>query len=404
MLTEVALKKLKPMSKPYKRADSEGLYVLVKPSGSILWRFDYSFRKKRKTLSFGAYPDVTLSVARKRRDAAKEQLTLGGDPGARDKPISETTSPSFEEVGKLWFAARSNGWSPAHAVRISNRIEGDVYPELGRLAIDTITPKMVLDTIRKIEDRGAIELAKRIKNYCGEIFRFAIPEGWVERDPTADIRDALKPPKRKKRRAFLKLSEMGEFRRRLTADQSLDASTKDALELTVLTVLRSMEIRFATKREFEGLGGPDALWRIPPARMKIKNRPAEHLVPLSRQAQNLVIRLIDRAKGDLILPGEAVAGVLSENTMLFALYRLGYRSRATVHGFRSTFSTAANEAYDDGRRLWHPDAIERQLAHVEENEVRGSYNAAEYLPERRRMMQWWADLVWPDDPFLDMLG
>jgi integrase len=232
---------------------------------------------------------------------------------------------------------------------------------------------------------------------CGSVFRFAIASGWQTRDATADIKGALKKRKKTVHRAFIRPAEMGEFLLKLSEDQKEEQDTKDALLLTILTAVRTDELRFARKAEFENIKGDKPLWRIPKERMKMDR---EHLIPLSSQAAAIGRRLENLLERQPLLFSRATrSGTISENTMLYCLYRLGYHSRATVHGFRRTFSTLANEATkiidSEEVPMWHPDWVERCLAHVPEDQVRAAYNAAEYLPQRRRLLQWWGD--WLDE-------
>lgn len=393
-LTIIALQNAKPTEKAFKLHDTAGLYALVAPSGSKLWRFDYSFEGKRRTLALGKWPDVSLVAARERRDAAKQKLADGRDPSdTRNLPTGSTMT--FREAATHWFQNRKGQWEVSYSSRIWNRLHDDIFPPLGSKAVDRIEPTEVLKAIRAIEERGAIELAKRVKNYCSDVFALSIAEGWCEHNPAADITKALKPSPKKKRRAFIRAHLLPDFREKFAAAVDLEPVTRLALKFTILTALRTNEVRFAQKDDFEDLDGPEPMIRIPGDRMKVKEVP-EHLVPLSRQAVAVVKEALERFPDGALLFPSGGGRAISQNTMLFALYGMGYHSKATVHGFRTTFSTAANEARAGGRRQWSSDAIERQLAHVEQNEVRASYNAAEYMDERRELMQWWADLCWPE--------
>jgi integrase len=388
---------------PYKLTDGGGLYVLVTPAGGRLFRFDYRHAGKRKTMALGAFPDVTLADARQRRDKAKAALVDGIDPGETratkitlGRAAKAKRGPTFEEVGRDWFAMRTANWASSYRGRILSRLEGDIYPVLGSRPINDIEAPDILAAIRAIEDRGAIELAKRVKNYCSEIFQFGIGEGRCKRNPAAEIGKALKKKPPTKHRAKIPAKEMPAFFKRLAQDQG-DELTHLALRWTMLTMVRTQETRFALKREIEG-----DLWRIPAQRMKMR---VEHLVPLSRQALALLPRIIELS-GDseylFAMPGSK-SGVISENRMLDCLYRMGYRGKATVHGFRGLASTVLNESTrmvdGDEVRRWHEDWIERQLAHVPEDEIRGTYNSAEWIGPRRRMLQWWADQLttWEKD-------
>lgn len=382
-LSAIAVKNARPQGKPYKLADQDGLYLLVTATGSRLWRFDYRHEGKRRTLAIGKFPATGLGEARDQLGAARALLAKGQDP-SKAKRARRGDDGSFEKVARRWFEANKAGWSSDYAETILNRLERNIFPEIGKRPIAEIDEAEMLRVIRIIERRGAVEAARRINNYCSSIFRFAKAEGAVVSNPTSEIREALqkRPPKR--RRAALRASELPTFLSQL-ADYDGDGLTKLALRLTILTMVRTTETRFARWTEFEDLEGREPLWRIPADRMKMRS---EHVVPLSHQAVDVIrqIRELQRDR-ELLFAAPTRSGVSSENTMLFAMYRMGYHGRATVHGFRGTASTILNE---EG---FNSDWIERQLAHVERDEVRGAYNVAEYLPGRRQMLQWWADYL-----------
>lgn len=263
-----------------------------------------------------------------------------------------------------------------------------------------ITPPDVLEMIRKIEARGALDISRRAKQGVGQIFQFAIACGLVSSDPTTHLRGALKPRPRVKHMSRLPLTELPQFLLKLQKYEEegdrRSAITRDAVTFALLTWVRTKELRFAVRSEFEDLDGKAPVWRIPAERMKMGR---EHFVPLSKQAATIARRMIIASTGEFLFPGVAPKKPLSENTMIYALYRLGYHSRQTVHGFRGLASTWANEQLVEfGKpamwiRRYHEDWVEMQLAHSEDNEVRGAYNAAEYLVPRRRMMQDWADFL-----------
>jgi integrase len=396
-LNGLVIRRLAAAERPYKRADGDGLYLLVRsrpaPGGegfevaARLWRFDYCFDGLRKTLALGSWPDVGLLDARAARDAAKRQLQVGDDPGAARRvakaEAEHAPQHTFAATARRWLAARAAKWGPRYTGRVTRRVEKDLLPELGAEDVGAIEPPRLLEVIRLVEDRGAIETARRVNGYAGEIFRMAIAEGRAARDPSPDIIAGLASKPEVKHRAALKATEFPVFLAALTASDE-EEDTADALMLTLYTAVRTTETRFAAGAEFEALEDDAiALWRLSPARMKMRH---EHLVPLSRQAAAIARRRVARHGKGLLFPRDTRSGTISENTMLYALYRLGWHSRATVHGFRGAFSTIANEAE------WNRDWIERQLAHRQSG-VRGAYNAAEYLPGRRRLLQWWADWV-----------
>lgn len=366
-LSDTACRNAKPGDKPRKLTDAGNLYLLVQPTGSRLWRWNYRFDGKQKTMAFGKYPEVSLSEARSRRDEARAMLAAGLDP-ANPKPVE---SINFEEVAREWIKSRID-WSPGHLSRILSRLEEDVFPEFGHVSVSLLDAPTILAALRKVEARGALEVAKRLRQTIGQIMRYAIATGRASRDPAADLRGAMKPSPRVRHMAALRENDLPEFLTKLDAYDG-DLRTRLAIELVMRTFVRTGEIRGARWSEIDG-----DLWRIPEERMKMGR---EHVVPLPPQTLAVLERL--KALGD----PEFVCR-MSENTMLYAMYRMGYHSRATIHGFRSTASTILNES-----GLWSPDAIERQLAHVPGNVVRSAYNAAQYLPERRKMMAWWNDFL-----------
>lgn len=372
-LTDAACRTAKPTEKPYKLTDAAGLYLLVQPNGSRLWRMDYAFAGKRRTAALGKYPAITLAQARAERERIKTMLREGKDPGAKAAALQ-----TFEQVARRWFADNHAKWKTSYSARFWSRIESDILPTLGSKAIDRIEPPEILLLLRAIEDREAIYTAKRICEMVNTIFRYAIAEGLTKFNPAADLKPALKPMPDVKHRAKLAESELSEFFRRLRASGA--GRTQLALELVAHTFVRPNEIQFGRWDEIDG-----DVWTIPGERMKMGKT---HMVPLTRQSQDLLRRLRDLSDGSpWMLPG-AVSNKkpISNNTLLYYLYDIGYARKATVHGFRGTASTALNES-----GLWQSDWIERQLAHVPLDKVRSSYNAAEWWPQRVAMMTWWSD-------------
>lgn len=399
-LSELQAKNAKPGERAYKLADGGGLFLLIQPNGAKLWRMKYRHGGKEKLLSFGAYPQVGIAAAREKRTLAKAMLVEGRDPMENRSEMRPEEGETFLVVAKRWHKNRESALDPAHAKRVWSRLERDVFPALGGKLIHEITPPDVLAMVRKIEARGALDISRRAKQGVGQIFQFAIASGLASTDPTAHLRGALKPRPRVKHMSRISLSELPIFLDKLRAYKGegdrRSSITRDALMLTLLTWVRTKELRFAVKREFENLDGKAPLWRIPGERMKMGR---EHLVPLSVQAAKIAKRLIASSSGKFLFPGTTPEKPMSENTMIYALYRLGYHSRQTVHGFRGLASTWANEQLVEfGEppmwiRKYHEDWVEMQLAHSEENEVRGAYNAAEYIVPRRRMIQDWADFL-----------
>lgn len=399
-LTELQAKNAKSRERAYKLADGEGLYLLVQPSGAKLWRMKYRYGGREKLLSFGTYPTVGIAEAREQRTLAKAMLVERKDPMKNRFEMEPQEAETFRKIAKRWHKNRESALDPAHAKRVWSRLERDVFPVLGHKLMHEITPPDVLAMIRKIEARGALDISRRAKQGVGQIFQFAIASGLASADPTAHLRGALKPRPRVKHMSRIPLGELPTFLEKLRTyvedGERRSTTTRDALMLALLTWVRTKELRLAVKSEFENLDGNAPLWRIPGARMKMGR---EHLVPLSAQATEIAKRAIEGSSGELLFPGTTPERPMSENTMIYALYRLGYHSRQTVHGFRGLASTWANEQLVEfGEpamwiRKYHEDWVETQLAHSEEDEVRGAYNAAEYIVPRRRMMQDWADFL-----------
>jgi integrase len=303
----------------------------------------------------------------------------------RKRAAKVATGNTFEAIAREWHENWKDARSPYYAEQILRRLDADVFRAIGRRPIAELEPPELLDMLRKVEKRGADEMARRLKQLVGQIFRFAIVTGRAKRDPSADLKDALRATGEPQRHRAMPLPELPTFLQKLET-YSGEQQTKLALKLMTLTFLRTTELRAGKWNELENLDENSAQWRVPAERMKMR---LEHLVPLSRQAV-AVLRELRTLSGSSpnIFPSPGKGGCMSSNTMLYALYRMGYHRRATTHGFRAVASTILNES-----NLFNRDWIERQLAHVERNEVRRAYNAAEWMPNRRRMMQWWADHI-----------
>ena len=386
-LTATSIKNARTVDKPLKLFDGGGLYLLVNPNGARWWRFKYRYLGKEKLLSFGTYPDISLKDARDRRDEARKQLAADIDPGEHRKAMKSTlavrSENSFEIVAREWFAKYSPIWAAGHSDKISRRLERDIFPWLGGRPIAELTAPELLAALRRIESRGAIETAHRAQQNCSQVFRYAVATGRAERDPTADLRGALTPVKERHHASITDPMRVGELMRAIDGYRG-SFVTKSALRLAPLVFVRPGELRKAEWVEFD-LDGAE--WRIPAARMKARE---QHIVPLAKQAV-AILQDLHGLTGDKqhVFPGVRTNGrAMSENTVNAALRRLGYaKDEMTGHGFRSMASTLLNE------QGWHRDAIERQLAHAERNNVRAAYNFAEHLPERRKMMQALADYL-----------
>ena len=386
-LTDTAIKNLKATGKVHKHADGGGLYVHVSPTGGKLWRMFYRFEGKAKVLSFGAYPEVTLKMARDLRDQAKALRARGIDPGEHKKAAlrheQELANNTFENIAREWHAKFSERWEPKNAKKILTRMEKDIFPFIGFMPITDIKPKELLATVRRIEARGAVEYAHRTMQYCGKVFRYAIATGRAERDITADLRGAIPPPKTTHRATITDPVKVGQLLRAIDSYEGY-AIVACALKLAPLTFVRPGELRGAEWVEFNL---EKAEWRIPASRMKMKE---QHIIPLAQQAMEIIAKLHDiTGQGKYLFPSvRTIERSISDNTINAALRRMGYaKDEMTGHGFRSMASTLLNE------QGWNGDAIERQLAHAERNKVRAAYNFAEFLPERRKMMQSWADYM-----------
>lgn len=384
-LTDITCKNAKGSEKPRKLTDGKGLYLEVMPNGSRYWRLKYSFAGKEKRLALGVYPAVSLVEAREKSQEAKKLLANSIDPSAakKEEKLKQVLSVtnSFESIALEWHENQKLKWTERYAFYVLKRLQADIFSPLGTKSITEIKAPELLAVLRTIEARDAIDIAHRALQTCGQIFRYAIATGKAERDITPDLKGALKTRK-KENYTRLEASELPEFFSKLESYDG-DVQTRQALELLVLTFVRSGELRGA---RWDEINLEAKEWRIPAERMKMRD---PHIVPLSAQAVE-VLNQIKPVTGHLehVFPNRnRPSTFISENTMLYALYRMGYHSRATVHGFRATASTILNE------HGFKPDVIERQLAHGERNKVRASYNHAQYLPERRDMMQWWGDYL-----------
>lgn len=386
-LTDTAIKQLKPGTKPYKVYDQQGLLMIVNPIGSKWWRFKYRYGGKEKLLALGTYPGVTLKQARDKRAKAKALLMSGSDPGKlrkANKAASGVEGPStFEVVAREWFVKQSTQWVKGHADKIIKRLEQNVFPWIGAKQINEITAKELLSVASRMEERKAYETAHRAMNACSRVFRYAIATGCATRDPTADLRGALTPVKEKHYASITDPKKIGPLMRSINGYEGAFV-TQCALRIAPMVFVRPGELR---KGEWAEFNLDKAEWRIPAERMKMREL---HIVPLSRQAVKVLRELhVFTGKGKYVFPGVRTSErPMSENTINAALRRLGYTTEEmTGHGFRSMASTLLNEQGFKG------DWVERQLAHSERNSSRGAYNYAEYLPERRKMMQAWSNFL-----------
>lgn len=379
-LTVLQVKNLKPRSKDFKVSDAGGLYLHVKSNGSKYWRLAYRFNQKQKTLALGVYPEVSLQEAREKALEAKKLLKDRIDPSVSKKASKSESDDSFQAVAIEWFLKQKTTWVESHTTDVKRRLEKDIYPKIGQLPISQITSMQVLEVVRIIEKRQATDLAHRVLGVCGQVFRYAVSSGRLASDPTRDLRGALTPHVQKHQNSIAP-DEMAKLMKDIsTYDNRGDLQTKLGLEMLAHTFVRTGELIEATWNEFDF---EKYMWKIPASRMKMKR---EHIVPLTPQVIIILKRLKEFSNNsDYVFAGRNPQKHISNNTLLFALYKLGYKGKMTGHGFRSVASTTLNE---NGFRA---DIIERQLAHLDGNSVRAAYNRAEYMKERTDMMMWWSN-------------
>jgi integrase len=376
------LRTAKSATKPKKLSDGKGLYLLLKPQGAALWRFKYFFEGAEKLLGLGAYPEVALKRAREKRDEVRKFVADGVDPSAVRKAQKVAQADSVEALATEWLIKQTN-LDPGTLRRHRQRLVKFIYPYLGKRPISSVTPPELLSPLRRIEASGKLDTAKRTRELCGAIWRYAIATGRAERDITVDLKGALTPAVSKSHAALTSPAQVGQLLRAIDGYVGQFA-TQCALKFAPLTFVRPGELRRAEWSEFD-LDADQPLWRIPGPKMKMRD---DHIVPLSTQAVAILRELQPHtADGRYVFPSlRSGARPMSENTVNAGLRRLGYTGDEHVgHGFRSTASTTLNELG------WHPDLIELQLAHKERNKSRAAYNKAQRLEERRKMMQAWAD-------------
>jgi integrase len=382
-LNDVKCRNAKPQAKPYKLSDGRGLWLLVDTSGSRYWRYRYRIGGREKTLAFGVYPSVSLAEAREGREEARKLVKAGINPvQAKQKAKLERqveAAQTFERVARKWHRQASIRWTDEHTAAILRTMERDLFPYIGNCPIVGLTAPQLLVVVRKVEERGALDVATRTIQRLNKIFSYAIINQIAVHNPARDLVGVVEKPK-VVHRASLAARDLPNFFKRLDTFDGTE-TVRLALQMVVFTFVRSGELRGAKWDEFEG-----DVWRIPAERMKMTR---EHIVPLSTQSQAILkeIHALE-LPGEFVFPQERnFQKCISENAMQYAMNRMGYHGRATVHGFRSTASTILNE------RGFAPDVIERQLAHVESNSVRAAYNHSEYLPQRKELMQRWADYL-----------
>lgn len=383
MLKDTGIRALKPREKSYKVADGSGLYMLVHPNGGKYWRLKYRFAGKEKLLALGTYPDTSLAQARERRDSARKLLANDVDPGEKAKAEAQAATDTFEAVAREWFAKRQPLWAESHATKIIERLQRDVFPWIGSVPVRDVTAPVILEVLRRIESRGAIETAHRAHQNIGQVLRYAVATGRALRNPAADLKGALAPVKHTHYAAIVEPAKIGALLRALWGYDGRP-ETCAALKLAPLTFVRPGELR---RMEWAEIDLDAATWKIPAAKMKGRR---EHVVPLSSEAVEILTglrpltgtgRYVFPALGSSTLP-------MSANTVNAALHRMGYtKDEMTGHGFRALASTRLNEL------RFSRDAIERQLAHADRDKVRAAYDHSTHLQERRAMMQAWSDYL-----------
>lgn len=384
-LTARQVETAKPKEKTYKLSDGGGLYLEVSNGGSRYWRLKYRYAGKEKRLAFGVYPEVTLAEARDKRDVAKKVLAAGNDPGEIKKAekIAQKLSfeNTFEAIAREWHQHKADRWSLRYRDEIIDTFEKDIFPHTGRRPIIDIKPMEWLEILRRIEKRGALEKTRKVRQRCEEVYRYAIVTGRAEYNPISDLASALATPK-KTHFPFLTVEELPYFLSDL-AGYTGSIITKTATQIIMLTGVRTQELRFA---RWEDIDFEKRLWEIPSEVMKMK-RP--HIVPLSEQVTALFKQLvpISRHHPLVFIGRNDPHKPISKESINQVIELLGYKGRLTGHGFRHTMSTILHE--EGFNSAW----IETQLAHVDKNAIRGTYNHAQYLDNRREMMQWYADHI-----------
>lgn len=389
-LTDTKCKASKAKEKPYKLADGGGLYLEIMPNGSKCWRMKYRYLHKEKRLALGVYPIVSLADARNGREKAKKLLVQGIDPSDAKKDgkreAVRNAENTFKAAALEWHENQLALWTPAHAQNVMRRFEVDIFPYIGNRPIAEIDPPELLEVLRRIEKRGALDVTARVKQICGQVFRYGIATGRCQRDPSADLKGALKA-NQTTHFACLDIKEMPEFLDRLEKnDARLFHRTRRAIRLLMLTFVRTNELINATWDEFDL---DNAQWEIPGWRMKMRN---PHIVPLSRQAVAL-LREQKEETGHLntnwVLPSQVrLKEPMSNNTILFAIGRMGYKKRMTGHGFRALAMSNIKEKLG-----YRHEVVDRQLAHAHKSKIDRAYDRAQFLDERREMMQEWADFM-----------
>ncbi|MBS1206321.1 MAG: integrase [Proteobacteria bacterium] len=384
-LNDMQIRRAKPETKAYTLGDGLGLSLLIEPNGSKSWRFRYRYAGKPKMISLGVYPTITLADARSRRDDARKLVAEGKNPSEVRKEqklaLQTESENAFEKIAREWHQMKSAKWSAGYASDIMEAFQNDIFPYVGTRPVAEIKPLELLNVLRKIEKRGALEKMRKVRQRCSEVFRYAIATGRAEYNPAADLSSALEVHQ-SNHFPFLKAYEIPDFLHALdtyTGSRLVQIATK----LLMITGVRTIELRAALWSEFDL---DNAIWEIPAERMKMRKA---HLVPLSTQALDLINEIkIMTGNYRYVFPGRNDPNrPMSEASINQVIKRIGYGGKVTGHGFRHSLSTILHE--NGFNSAW----IEIQLAHVDKNSIRGTYNHAQYINKRQDMMQWYSDFI-----------
>lgn len=385
-LTVVKVRNAKPAEKAYRLPDGQGMHLHISKTGKKTWRYRFEIQGKESTFVLGEYPGMSLNDARTARMEARQLVTNGINPAdtRREKKqtdIDNKNGTTFQEITLEWIGKQADSWSDSHTNAVRRSLESDVFPEIGDNPIDNITTPRLVEMMAKVEERGALETARKILQRVNSVFMYAERIGKVSKNPASSIKGSLKTRKVIHHPALTK-EDLPQFFKDLE-NKRLHISTRLGLKFLILTAARTDEIRRAVWGEIDL---DDQIWRIPAERMKMGS---PHNVPLSKQALEILdhIRKVFGKSGYIFPSVRNYDKPMSQSTMLYAMHSLGYHAKGTVHGFRATFSTICNEEGFDG------DVIEKALAHTERNRVRAAYHRSEYIEKRRELMQWWADYL-----------
>lgn len=380
MLTVKQIDAAKPKDKPYRISDGNGLYLYIPASGKKVWQLRYQFEGKEKIHTVGKYPEIGPADARNIAFEVKRDLAIGLNPAAKKKQ-QDKAPDTFGSIYEEWYKHKKQVWSEGYAVELQRMFEADILPYIGKMAMDDIEPMTLLKVLRRFEDRGAMERANKARRRCGEVFRYAVVTGRAKYNPAPDLADAMKGY-RKKNFPFLPAEQIPAFNQAL-AGYSGSIVSKIATQILQYTAMRTKELR---SMQWANVDFENRIITIDAEVMKSRK---QHLVPMSQQVHDLLRQLqpITSISHFVFAGRNDKKKSISENAVLLVIRQIGYEGLASGHGFRHQFSTILNE------HGWPHDAIERQLAHVDRNNIRGIYNHAQYLEKRKEMMQWWADYI-----------